>query len=220
MVIYENGNPSVFQQISNDAKKILDVGCGSGSFGQAIKNKINGEVVGITYSEEEAKLASNRLDKVIVKDLNYLDFIDLDIESFDCIICSHVLEHLYWPQDFLKKLSQVANPNCKLIVALPNVLTISQRLKFLKGDFKYTDCGMMDRTHFRFFDWDTSLELVENSGFKVVKRWADGYFPLPGIRKYIKPLASYIDQIALKAMPGLFGIQFVLIAYPSGKEPV
>jgi SAM-dependent methyltransferase len=213
-MIYETGNPSVFQNIPKEAKKVLDIGCGSGTFGQAIKNKLSCEVVGITYSEDEVKSASNYLDRVILMDLNNPNFSELDFKVFDCIICSHVLEHLYWPQYFLKGLRPLLSPNCKIIVALPNILNFRQRLKFLKGDFKYADWGVMDRTHFRFFDWDSSIELLEDSGFKVVERWADGYFPLPIIRSFVKPLAFELDLIATKKMPGLFGMQFVLIAYP------
>lgn len=211
-------NPSVFQAVPEKTKKVLDVGCGNGSFGEAIKNKINCEVVGVTYSEEELKLASKYLDKVVLMDLNNPDLLKLEIETFDCIVCSHILEHLYWPQNFLKILSKASSPNCKLIVALPNVLNFRQRLVFLRGDFKYADFGTLDRTHFRFFDWDSSLELLNNSGYKVTERWADGYFPLPVIRNFVRPIASRIDSFATKAMPGLFGMQFVLTAYPESNN--
>jgi SAM-dependent methyltransferase len=218
MLIYNTGNPSVFQQVPENAKKVLDIGCGSGVFGQAIKNRINCEVVGITYSQEEFDSAVNLLDKVILMDLNEPDFSRLEVRSFDCIICSHVLEHLYWPRQLLKKLAGSISPSCKLVVALPNVLNFRQRLEFLKGNFKYSDWGVMDRTHFRFFDWDTSLKLLEESGYTVVERWADGYFPLPVIRNFIKPLASHIDSLATRVMPSLFGMQFVLIAYLSSQK--
>lgn len=217
MIEYNTSNPSVFQQIPSNVGKVLDFGCGSGLLGEAIKNKMNCEVVGVTYSEEEARLAASRLDKVIVMDLNNPNFSDLEIETFDCIVCSHILEHLYCPQNFLKMLSTLSSPRCKLIVALPNILNFRQRLQFLKGDFKYEDWGVLDRTHFRFFDWDSSLDLLKDSGFNVVERWADGYFPMPGIRNFIKPIAYYIDSFATRIMPGLFGMQFVLIAYPSPK---
>ena len=98
-----------------------------------------------------------------------------------------------------------------LIVALPNILHWKQRVKFLKGDFKYTDGGIMDKTHFRFFDWDTAYQLVQSSEFKITDYIADGYFPLPIIRSLINPMASYIDKYAIKINPGLFATQFIII---------
>ncbi|MGB7441355.1 MAG: class I SAM-dependent methyltransferase [Coleofasciculaceae cyanobacterium] len=209
-IIYGAINQSVFAFVPQSAKRILDIGCGSGILGRRIKQNINCEIVGVTYSESEATLASKYLDKVLVNDLN--SFNSHQLGQFDCIICSHILEHLYQPQELLKQLNNNLTSEGVLIVALPNVLHWKQRLEFLKGNFKYTDGGLMDKTHFRFFDWDTSLTLIENSGFKVTSRSSDGYFPLPLIRKIIQPVAFSLDKLATKTMPGLFGTQFIIVA--------
>ena len=69
----------------------------------------------------------------------------------------------------------------------------------------------MDRTHVHFFDWDTAADMVQSSGFQIRSREADGYFPLPKIRKFIKPLALSLDQLSTRIMPGLFGVQFIIV---------
>jgi SAM-dependent methyltransferase len=209
--MYEAINDSVMLRIPSNAKRILDIGCGSGNLGREIKSSIiNCEVVGVTYSESEANAASAFLDRVLIRDLNYFDTQELG--QFDCIICSHILEHLYQPENLLIKLRSNLAPNGVLIIALPNTLHWKQRLEFLKGNFKYTDGGLMDRTHFRFFDWNTSVELVNSSGFKILFSEADGYLPMPGIRRFIKSLASILDRLASKFAPGLFGVQFIIVA--------
>lgn len=215
MVIYDAVNQGVLRHIPQTAQRILDIGCGSGILGRELKQRDNCQVVGITYSEVEAALAAKHLDKVLVCDLNDFRGMGLDAETFDCVVCSHVLEHLYYPQDLLKKLRTVLKPDFTLVVALPNTLNWKQRLEFLKGNFKYTDGGLMDRTHFRFFDWETALELLESSGYTVTDRITDGYFPLPAIRQFAKPMALQIDKLATGLLPGLFGVQFILLAHPS-----
>jgi hypothetical protein len=95
------------------------------------------------------------------------------------------------------------------------VLHWKQRLEFLKGNFKYTEGGLMDKTHFRFFDWETAFELIESSGFQVLKRYADGYLPLPGIRKLVPSIVPPLDQFASTKMPGLCGLQFIFVAQSS-----
>jgi SAM-dependent methyltransferase len=211
-MIYASINKAVLQQIPQQAQRILDVGCGSGSLGQAIKQSRNCEIVGITYSEAEANLASQFLDKVIIADMNELNL--SNIGEFDCIICSHILEHLYQPEKLLVKLSGCLHSDGVLIIALPNTLHYKQRLEFLKGNFKYTDGGVMDKTHFRFFDWDTAFDLVNNSGWQIVLRCADGYFPMPLVRKFrfIQPLVSHLDKFVSTKMPSLFGTQFIIVA--------
>lgn len=209
-MIYESINKPVLQQIPQQSKRTLDIGCGSGNLGQAIKQKLNCEVVGITYSKAEADLASQYLDTVIIADINQLDLSTLG--EFDCIICSHILEHLYSPEKLLIKLHDNLAKEGKLIVALPNVLFFKQRWEFIKGNFKYTDGGLMDKTHFRFFDWETAYQLLIETNWHVKERLADAYFPLPLIRRFIRPLEPSLNRFVAKKFPSLFGTQFILVA--------
>ena len=211
-MIYNAINQPVFQQIPQKASRILDIGCGSGSLGKAIKQNLNSEceVVGITYSKDEADLASQSLDTVIVADINALDLSTLG--KFDCIICSHILEHLYNPEKLLIELHSNLTKEGRLIVALPNTLFFKQRWEFIKGNFKYTDGGLMDKTHFRFFDWETAYQLLIQTNWIVTQRFADAYFPLPLIRKFVLPVATLLDRFVARNFPSLFGTQFILVA--------
>jgi SAM-dependent methyltransferase len=207
-IIYESLNQPVLLRVSKTAKRVLDIGCGAGSIGREIKQGINSEVIGVTYSEQEAQRASNCLDRVIISDLN--SFAPHELGQFDCIICSHILEHLYHPQTLLNHLHDNLTADGVLIVALPNVLHWKQRWEFIRGRFRYTDGGLMDKTHFRFFDWETAHELLEQGGYQVVEAEADGNFPLPLLRKVCPPkFVDYIDKMALNKFPGLFGFQFI-----------
>ncbi len=212
-MLYEAENKQVMLRVPKTAKRVLDLGCGAGSLGRKIKQDINCEVIGVTYSELEAAIASTCLDQVLVRDLN--SFAPHELGQFDCIICSHILEHLYQPQALLSQLHDSLTTDGTLIVALPNVLYWKQRLEFIRGRFKYTDGGLMDQTHFRFFDWETAHELLEQSGYKVFEAEADGSFPLPIIRKFLPLIVSlWLDHTAVQKKPGLFGFQFIFSCYP------
>jgi len=209
-MIYSSVNQPVFQQIPQQAKQILDIGCGSGALGQAIKQKQSCKIFGITYSQNEADLASQYLDDVTVADINEIDLSTFG--KFDCIICSHILEHLYSPEKLLTKLHNNLTEDGVLVVALPNVLFFKQRWEFIKGNFKYTDGGLMDKTHFRFFDWETAYQLLIETNWDVKQRIADTHFPLPFIRKFIRPLESTLNHLVAQKFPSLFGTQFILVA--------
>jgi SAM-dependent methyltransferase len=209
-LIYQAINMPVFNRVPEQAQRILDIGCGGGTLGRALKQKLNCHVTGITYSEQEATLARDYLDEVIVQDLNTLDTTKLS--KFDAIICSHVLEHLYAPERLLSDLRDNLADDGQVIIALPNILHWKQRLEFLKGHFRYTEGGLMDHTHYRFYDWETSLHLIENSGLKALSHSADGYFPLPILRKLFPSLAERIDTFFVNNMPGFWGFQFITIA--------
>lgn len=212
MLLYTAFNKEVYDQIPDGSIHILDVGCGNGALGQALKNdNAHRKVTGLTFSTEEAKIATKLLDKVVVGDLNgdLLTFTEL----FDCIIFSHVLEHTYDPLKLVIHFKQFLSPNGLIVVALPNILYYQQRLKFLKGDFKYSLYGgLMDITHFRFFDWNTAHNLIIDSGLNPIIRRAYGNFPLGILRKLSKPIAEKIDNWALQLSPGLFGFQFIIVS--------
>jgi SAM-dependent methyltransferase len=202
-------NGPVLAAIPTSSRRILDLGCGTGSLGRAVKDRQGAEVIGVTYSTVEAEKARPVLDRVIVGDLNA--FSPTGLGQFDCIVCSHVLEHLYWPAEVLRSVGPVLEPGGRIIVALPNPLAWRQRVRFLCGQFRYTDGGLMDLTHFRFFDWCTAQGLVSEGGFRVVSAHADGVFPLS---RFLPGIGRWIDRAAVWAAPGLFGWQFVIVGEP------
>ena len=62
-MIYQSINQAVFERIPKGTRSLLDVGCGGGVFGAAVKAARPCEVVGVTYSEAEAVQARQRLNQ-------------------------------------------------------------------------------------------------------------------------------------------------------------
>lgn len=209
-MIYGSVNPPLFQRLPRSARRLLDVGCGDGTLGRAIKAEWAATVVGITHSEEEAARARSGLDQVVVADLETYD--PAPLGKFDAVVCSHVLEHLSRPERWLKALQACFAAGGTLVVALPNVLFWRQRLRFLRGHFRYTAGGLMDSTHLRFFDWETARALVTDAGYTLRDQAADGGFP--GSR-LLGPARAPLDSLATRLAPGLFGFQFLLVASPT-----
>ena len=205
-MVYQSLNMAVLEQIPHGVRRVLDVGCGGGMMAARLKQERECEVTGITHSTVEAEQARQRLDCVVVADLNQLD--PRPLGKFDCIVCSHVLEHLVEPEQLLVAFRSVLTPKGVLVVALPNVLFWKQRLQFMLGRFRYADGGLMDRTHLRFYDWESAERLVSGAGYEVRALLADGGFPLSGVLG--KAMAGLIDRGALRRWPGLFGFQFVM----------
>jgi len=191
---------------------ILDVGCGTGATAKAIKTAYTDcKIVGINYSQNELNVAHKWLDESIVFDLNTTAPLIIDGE-FNLIICSHILEHLVNPSERVTQLAKYLCPTGRMILVVPNFAIWKARLNLLLGKFEYAEHGLYDRTHLRFFTWDTFPKEVMPEGFEIIKRHYSGNFPMPGIRRILpKLITENIDDFFLRHFPNLFSSEVCLI---------
>jgi 2-polyprenyl-3-methyl-5-hydroxy-6-metoxy-1,4-benzoquinol methylase len=150
------------------ALRILDVGCASGVLGSKLK-KQGREIVGIEFDQALGKTASGRLDKVFIGDA---EAVSLPYRSgyFDCILFADVLEHLRDPLALLKKLGDLVSDQGMVVASIPNIryYKVINRLMF-KGTWDYTDSGIMDRSHLRFFTLINIKELFYQAGYEIIE---------------------------------------------------
>jgi 2-polyprenyl-3-methyl-5-hydroxy-6-metoxy-1,4-benzoquinol methylase len=170
----EEINDAILRQIpintTNNISMVLDVGCGMGALAEAMQNK--GYIVwGIDINEEAAQIAAERIAKVINADLTDIASIKEEIgnQCFDYLVFADILEHTYDPLTILKEYLTFLNDDGHVLVSLPNTVAWTKRIKFLLGKFEYTDTGIMDRDHIRFFTFKTAKRLVTSAGYSVVK---------------------------------------------------
>ena len=204
---YENrGNPALLALLPNTANRVLDIGCGAGDNARLLK-AMGLSVDGITLSEAEATTARQVCGSVFVHDLESGLPPHLNT-TYDAVVCSHVLEHLRWPDRLLKEVREILRPNQgALLVALPNVLFYKNRWRLLAGHFDYEESGLMDASHFRWFTYASSRRLLEIAGFEVLSHSGEGSFPLPFARKVLpQRLVAAVDNTAMSLLPGLFRV--------------
>jgi SAM-dependent methyltransferase len=202
----------VLGRIPDGAARILDLGCGRG--GNARLLSARGKVVdGVTLSKHEAAEAAAHCADVYVCDLEK-GLPDLPPgRLYDAVICSHVLEHIAYPDKMLGDVTLCLKPTGVLIVALPNLLLWKSRLRLLAGRFEYTETGLMDYTHIRWYTFASARRLLERHGFTVVEAMVDGGLPLGPLRRLApKGLFAPLDRAACRAAPGLLGHEMIYVA--------
>jgi hypothetical protein len=89
--------------------------------------------------------------------------------GYDFIVLADVVEHMQDPLSFLENLNQHVDSSTKIILSTPNVAFGAVRVGLMNGNFRYVDSGLLERTHLRFFTYETLLELIRNSGFNTLK---------------------------------------------------
>ena len=99
--------------------RLLDVGCGSGGF-LAVAQQLGWDCFGLELDPAAVKAARQRgLD---VEEGAYDRLVQYP-ERFDCIVCSHVLEHVHTPLDLLDKLGRALKPGGTLLLSAPNAMS-------------------------------------------------------------------------------------------------
>ncbi|MDF0673221.1 MAG: class I SAM-dependent methyltransferase [Nitrospira sp.] len=153
--------------ITEKPNSILDVGCGTGQFGRKLRemNKAS-ELVGIELYAPAAVQAEKYYDKMYHDDVESLDL--PYSEYFDYVICGDILEHLSDPWNTVSRIAKMLKKDGALICSIPNIRywKIIADLT-LYGRWDYTDSGILDSTHLRFFTKSTFFEMLHKANYKV-----------------------------------------------------
>jgi 2-polyprenyl-3-methyl-5-hydroxy-6-metoxy-1,4-benzoquinol methylase len=196
-------NGTVFDAVSKNTT-CLDVGCWTGNLGKSLINKKRCVVDGVDYKREaldEAKRQGYR--ETYLVNFNDEDFdLGLGNNKYDFIICADVLEHLRDPGVVLERLRRFLKDEGRLVISVPNIGFIQQRVLLMAGNFSYNpNGGIMDETHLRFFTFSTIKNLCLKSGYKIIR--SSGYAQVKDRFFFLRYLAGIC--------PSLFAIQFLLV---------
>ena len=127
--------------------------------------------------------------------------------GYDVVLCLDVLEHLVDPAGALAALRGLA-PRGRALISLPNVAHWSLRKELLRGRWEYTESGLLDRTHLRFYTLDTARSLLSQAGWRV--EWESSS---PGQPPLVRLPAQRLG--VLQRWPRLFGVQLLFDAVPA-----
>jgi 2-polyprenyl-3-methyl-5-hydroxy-6-metoxy-1,4-benzoquinol methylase len=149
-----------------DCRKLLDVGCGSGSFGAELKRRRKVEVWGIEPVTHAAKIAATNLDHVV--EGIFAPEAGLPTSAFDAVIFNDVLEHLFDPVAALEYAKTLLSRRGVVVASIPNIRHFpSQWQVLVRGEWQYADYGIFDRTHLKFYTKKSIMALFAESGFQV-----------------------------------------------------
>ena len=145
--------------------RLLDVGCGAGGVGRALRERVD-FLAGVEVDPVAAARAREIYDQVLTGKVE--DVVDELDAPFDTILAYDLLEHLAEPDEVLRRLHGVAAEGALLHVSVPNARHWSLvRDLVLRGTFGYTAWGHRDRTHLRWLTRSDLVELLESSGWSV-----------------------------------------------------
>jgi 2-polyprenyl-3-methyl-5-hydroxy-6-metoxy-1,4-benzoquinol methylase len=174
--------------VPSSAKRILDVGCGEGTFARNMKERRNAEVWGAELVPAIAQVASTQLDKVLCGDIMQ-QLRDLPDAYFDCITFNDVIEHLADPYTMLAAMKRKLSPEGVIVCSIPNVRSFRNLFELvIRGEWQYAEAGILDKTHLRFFTRKSIAEMFTSLGYEILR--LEGINPTRSLRVTLFNIAT------------------------------
>ena len=178
-----------------DQVKILDVGCGVGTFALMLKE------LGFTvYCVDHPDFPDRQwlLDNNIETRRAVLEYQSIPFEdnSFHIITCLDVIEHLHGsPQKMLSEIRRLLVDNGILILQVPNFVNLRKRIDVLFGRTNHVKLDYFFNheypyiSHVREFTPSEMVRILELSNFKpILKRMDSFHLKSTELRNYPNPL--------------------------------
>ena len=162
---FTHGRTEMLPFVPDRVTRVLEIGCGEAVFGAMLKDRYDCEVWGVEPDEASLPTANERIDHVLH---GLFDDVcgELPQDHFDLLICNDVIEHMSDPDAFLAAVAPKLTADAHVVVSLPNVRYWKNMWELIAlKRWRYTDAGVMDRTHLRFFTQWTIRDLFERHGY-------------------------------------------------------
>jgi len=194
--------------MSLHGQKILDAGCGPGTYGIMLAQAGN-EVVGIEISPDGVQVANQRAKE---KGVNFtarvgdLENLPFDDSTFDICFCGWVLHHFPDINKAVSELSRVLKPGGMIALAEPNESNLAMRFSRLIEDLPLLRLWVLhegwdtpNRTINKHKTYVEALTKNDITDIKVGSCFPGGLPPLPPR-----------SQKGFKAVFSLFAIKFLV----------
>ncbi len=208
--------------------RVLDVGCGGGPYANLIckENEVYAlDECPIRLLLDEDNALSKGYNLLCIGDGLQLPFAD---SFFDIVVCTEVLEHTLETRAFVKELYRVLKTNGKIIISVPNLVSLSNRSGILFGkglhfnllwfkdrcfykltpwpmgipEFKYDFDGIRypeQPLHIRFFTFESLRNFLKQIDFKVEKEIGIGFVSDRFDKFFSKIFKNYADDLLVIA---------------------
>ncbi|WP_335674933.1 bifunctional glycosyltransferase/class I SAM-dependent methyltransferase [Selenomonas sp. oral taxon 126] len=152
--------------LQREGLRVLEIGCACGGTLRAIGvQNPSAKLYGVELNENAAVIAAS-FAEILSMNVEELDPADFQ-ERFDYIIMGDVIEHLLEPWAAIRNMRELLVPGGSIIASIPNVAHISNLYNMLCGRWTYEDCGLLDRTHFRFFTKSEIVKMFEEADLVI-----------------------------------------------------
>jgi 2-polyprenyl-3-methyl-5-hydroxy-6-metoxy-1,4-benzoquinol methylase len=207
--------PEMLPFVPANCRRLLDVGCAEGTFGDSLKKTREIEVWGVEPTKAAAAMARVKLDNVV--EGVFGPETALPARSFDCILFNDVLEHMVAPELALRYARDLLAPGGVVVASIPNIRSFPTVWQLIfHGRWEYQDYGVLDKTHFRFFTKSSIVKTFEREGFAIENICGiNAYEGTPKPRRRVWLLYKLVNALSLGRFGDMKFQQFAVVATPA-----
>ena len=158
-------------------RRIVDIGCGNGALCRELADH-GYEVVGCEPSVESLRSAQRGAPGLVFYRLGVDD--DPSVignENFDVAIATEVIEHLVRPFNLPHFAKQLLRPGGHLIISTPYHGYLKNLILALTNRWDAHLNPFWDGGHIKFWSYNTLAQLLNESGFRIVRFTGAGRLP-------------------------------------------
>lgn len=166
-------------QLSEVRGSICDLGCGNGYLSRQLAAQgrkvtgIDASASGIRHAQAQAADGARFVRGEIRRDADWVD----DMERFDAVVSSEVIEHLYRPADLVETALEILKPGGLLVITTPYHGYWKNLAVILSGRFDRHFDPLWDGGHIKFFSAATMRKLLASHGFADIRFAYSGRCP-------------------------------------------
>ena len=196
----------IFRQIPYGSK-VLEIGSGDGRLANILSIRKKCRVFCVEKDFKMARIGNNKCVEILNIDIEGAE-LPYETGSFDCIVLGNVLEHFKEPSKILTDLKKSLSDKGFIIYSVPNIVNWYSRLTILSGKFEYSETGVFDKTHLRFYNLRSAKKLAIDAGYRII--WLD---VTPSIYLFKERLNFLWYRLAV-FWKNLFADEFIIQARP------
>ena len=148
-------------------KSVIEFGCADGTNLAFFSEKLN-IPQNQSYGVDICSSKETHNNKFIFFHQSIENFLSENSISFDLILLSDVLEHIYNPWKILNQIKNNLTANGIILISVPNLQNLNYLDAVNSGEFKYKSSGLFDETHIRFFSLKTLKYYLNELGFRIL----------------------------------------------------
>lgn len=156
----ENSVSIILNQIQPKTK-VLEFGPAMGRMTKYLKEVLKCEVYIVEIDKDGFKSSMQFAVDGVLGNAETMEWVNkFQGIKFDYIIFADVIEHLKNPEEVILNANNLLEYQGRLIISVPNVAHNSVIIDLINNEFNYSDVGLLDNTHIKFFTYYTLKEFL------------------------------------------------------------